>query len=198
MKNRVERKPLEYYLGLRYPVTLIPEAEGGYTAMVNDLPGCVSVGETVEEAMAMIEDARRLWLEVAYEHGDDIPLPSTEREYGGKVLVRMPPSLHRRLLEGAEAEEVSLNQHIVSLLSEASAVNVVRRELGALRAEVKALRRRMDEYPAGNTAQASAFYTWVEVLRRMAARQPTPSGEGSMTAQAFARYTRVDDYVVQG
>ncbi|RIH84340.1 type II toxin-antitoxin system HicB family antitoxin [Calidithermus roseus] len=190
MKNRVERKPLEYYLGLRYPVTLIPEAEGGYTAMVNDLPGCVSVGETVEEAMAMIEDARRLWLEVAYEHGDDIPLPSSEREYGGKVLVRMPPSLHRRLLEGAEAEEVSLNQHIVSLLSEASAVNVVRRELGTLRAEVKALRQRMDEYPAGNT--------WVEALSRMAARQPTPSGEGFMAAQAFARYTRVDDYVVQG
>lgn len=75
MKNLAEGKPLEYYLGLRYPITLIPEAEGGYTVMLRDLPGCVSVGETLEEAMAMIDEARCLWIEVAYEHGDDIPLP---------------------------------------------------------------------------------------------------------------------------
>jgi predicted RNase H-like HicB family nuclease len=144
MKRPTGRKPLEYYLGLRYPVTLVPEAEGGYTATINDLPGCVSVGETAEEALSMIEDARRLWLEVAYEHGDEIPLPSTEREYGGKVLVRMPPSLHRRLLEQAEAEGVSLNQHIVTLLAEASALNVVRRELGGLRSDLQALKQRLD------------------------------------------------------
>jgi len=146
MKKRNERKPLDYYLGLRYPVTLVPEAEGGYTVLVADLPGCMSVGETVAEAMEMIEDARRLWLEVAYEHGDDIPLPFTEREYGGKVLVRMPPSLHRRLVEGAVAEEVSLNQHIVVLLAETSALNTVRRELGGLRSDVQALQQRVDDW----------------------------------------------------
>jgi len=144
MKKPTGRKPLEYYLGLRYPVTLVPEAEGGYTATINDLPGCVSVGETAEEALSMIEDAQRLWLEVAYEHGDEIPLPSTEREYGGRVLVRMPPRLHRRLLEQAEAEGVSLNQHIVTLLAEASALNVVRRELGGLRSDLQALKQRLD------------------------------------------------------
>lgn len=145
MKRQSGRKPLEYYLGLRYPVTLIREAEGGYTATINDLPGCVSVGETAEEAMEMIEDARRLWLEVAYEHGDEIPLPSTEREYGGKVLVRMPPSLHRRLSEQAEAEGVSLNQYMVALLAEASALNVVRRELGGLQSDLQALKQRLDD-----------------------------------------------------
>lgn len=146
MKKQNQRKGLEYYLGLRYPITLVPEAEGGYTVLVADLPGCMSVGETVEEAMEMIEDARRLWLEVAYEHGDEIPLPSTERHYGGKVLVRMPPTLHRRLLESAEAEEVSLNQHIVALLAETSALNTLRRELGGLRSDVQALQQRMDNW----------------------------------------------------
>jgi predicted RNase H-like HicB family nuclease len=146
MKRPTGRKPLEYYLGLRYPVTLVPEAEGGYTATINDLPGCVSVGETAEEAMEMIEDARRLWLEVAYEHGDEIPLPSTEREYGGRVLVRMPPRLHRRLLEQAEAEGVSLNQHIVTLLVEASALRVVRRELSGLRGDLQAVKQRLDDW----------------------------------------------------
>lgn len=140
MRKPATRKPLAYYLNLRYPITLVPEAEGGYTALIKDLPGCVSVGETREEALQMIEDAKRLWLEVAYEHGDEIPLPSTERAYGGKVLVRMPPSLHRRLVEEAEAEEVSLNQYIVGLLAEASALRAVRRELSSLRDDLRALK----------------------------------------------------------
>ncbi|GIW34168.1 type II toxin-antitoxin system HicB family antitoxin [Meiothermus sp.] len=162
MKMEVGRKPLEYYLGLRYPITLVKEAEGGYTALIPDLPGCVSVGETAQEALAMIEEARQLWLEVAYEHGDEIPLPSTERNYGGKVLVRMPPSLHRRLAEGAEVEGVSLNQHIVGLLSEASALRAVRHELRSLQECVLALQRRMDDWEAYRfeyRSQQSGFFT---------------------------------------
>lgn len=112
------RRDLEYYRSLKYPVLLVPEPEGGFTAFVPDLPGCVSVGETAEEALNNVDEARQLWLETAYEHGDDIPLPSSEREYSGRVLVRMPKRLHRRLVEEAEREGVSLNQYIVSLLSE--------------------------------------------------------------------------------
>ncbi len=114
------RKPLDYYLSLRYPVTLVPEEEGGYTAIVPDLPGCVTVGETAEEAMAMAEDAKRLWIEDAYESGEVIPVPSTEREYSGRLLLRMPKSLHRRLAEDAEREGISLNQYVVALLQERS------------------------------------------------------------------------------
>ncbi|RTH31776.1 toxin-antitoxin system HicB family antitoxin [Thermus scotoductus] len=121
-RNLRQRKPLEYYLNLKYPVLLVPEPEGGFTALIPDLPGCVSVGETEEEALRNVEEARQLWLETAYEFGDEIPLPSSEREYSGRILVRMPKSLHRRLAEEAEAEGVSLNQYIVSLLSERSTV----------------------------------------------------------------------------
>jgi antitoxin HicB len=135
MKKR--RQELDYYLNLRYPLTLVPEIEGGYTVLVSDLPGCMSVGETLSEAMEMIEDARRLWLEVAYEHGDEIPLPETEREYNGKVLVRMPTGLHRRLVEQAKAEGVSLNQHIVVLLSEASTLNALRKDFDKLRGDIE-------------------------------------------------------------
>jgi predicted RNase H-like HicB family nuclease len=70
-----EATPLERYLGLEYPVLLVPEPEGGYTALHPDLKGCVAVGETPEEALASLEEARRLWLEVAHERGDEIPLP---------------------------------------------------------------------------------------------------------------------------
>jgi predicted RNase H-like HicB family nuclease len=47
--------------------------EGGYVVSVPDLTGCVSEGDTFEEAMAMIKDAMSGWLLVAQEHGDPIP-----------------------------------------------------------------------------------------------------------------------------
>lgn len=141
MKKPNERKSLEYYLRLRYPVTLVPEAEGGYTVLIPDLPGCMSVGETPDEAMQMIEDARVGWIKVAYEYGDDIPLPSTQREYSGRVLLRMSPSLHRRLAESANSENLSLNQYICGLLTEQSAVLGVHKQLQMLLGEMQTIRK---------------------------------------------------------
>jgi predicted RNase H-like HicB family nuclease len=69
-------QPLEHYLKLHYPATLVAEPEGGYTALIPDLPGCVTVGQTGDQAMEMLEDARHLWLETAYQYGDAIPLPN--------------------------------------------------------------------------------------------------------------------------
>ncbi|MDJ0734761.1 MAG: toxin-antitoxin system HicB family antitoxin [Nostocaceae cyanobacterium] len=118
--NKIEKPSLEYYLSLQYPVTLYPEPEGGYVAQIKDLPGCLTQGETPEETIANINEARELWIETAYEAGDDIPLPSSDDSYSGRLLVRMPKSLHRRLASTAECEGVSLNQYIVFLLSAAS------------------------------------------------------------------------------
>ncbi|WP_066376670.1 MULTISPECIES: type II toxin-antitoxin system HicB family antitoxin [unclassified Anabaena] len=117
-KNKqIEKPSLEYYLNLPYPVTLYPDPEAGYVAQIKDLPGCLTQGETLEETMTNINEARELWIETAYEAGDNIPLPSSDDSYSGKLLVRMPKSLHRHLAETAEREGVSLNQYIVFLLS---------------------------------------------------------------------------------
>ena len=118
--NQIEKQPLEYYLNLQYPVTLYPDREGGYVAQIKDLPGCLTQGETLEETMTNINEARELWIETAYESGDDIPLPSTEENYSGKLLLQMPKSLHQRLAEEAERENVSLDRYIVFLLSRVS------------------------------------------------------------------------------
>lgn len=125
MSKKTERESLDFYLERKYPVTLYPALEGGYVAEIKDLPGCVTQGETAEESVAEVEDARVLWIETAYEHGDDIPLPCTDTQYSGKTLLRMPRSLHQKLAEGAEREGISLNQHLVSLLSEAAVVRTV-------------------------------------------------------------------------
>ena len=120
-KAIAERKPLNYYLTLNYPLTLYPDTEnGGYVAEIKDLPGCLTQGQTLEETIENINEARELWIETVSEGGREIPMPSTESNYSGKLLLRMPKSLHRRLAETAEREGVSLNQYILSVLSEAS------------------------------------------------------------------------------
>lgn len=118
MNNKsIKRKPLKYYLGLKYPVTIHIAPEGGFVAEIEDLPGCLAQGETLVEAYEEIEIARKLWLETTYEDGQDIPLPRDEREYSGKFIVRVPKSLHRKLDSLADKEGTSLNQYVVSQLS---------------------------------------------------------------------------------
>ena len=117
MRRIIKRKALDYYLNLRYPVTITPDVEGGYVAEIEDLPGCFSQGETIEETYENIEDARRLWIESAYEDGLPVPLPRSEKEYSGKFIVRVPRSLHSKLDQTAKREGVSLNQYLVSTLS---------------------------------------------------------------------------------
>ncbi|MBP0008683.1 MULTISPECIES: type II toxin-antitoxin system HicB family antitoxin [unclassified Roseofilum] len=76
MKIEIKPQTLQDYLNIKYPITLYPEAEGGYTVAIADLPGCISQGDTLEEAVANIQDAKTAWIETAWECGDEIPLPS--------------------------------------------------------------------------------------------------------------------------
>ncbi len=119
-KKQTEKQPLEYYLSLQYSITIDSDIEGGYVAQIKDLPGCLTQGETLEEVITNINESRELWLETAYELDDEIPLPSNDETYSGKLLLRMPKSLHHRLAKAAEVENVSLNQYILFLLSAAS------------------------------------------------------------------------------
>jgi len=58
----------------RYTVVLEPDSEeGGYTVTVPALPGCVTEGDTVEEALENVEDAIRSVLEYLKESGKPIP-----------------------------------------------------------------------------------------------------------------------------
>jgi antitoxin HicB len=117
LKTLKEIKPIEYYLDLYYPITIYNAEEGGYVAEIEDLPGCLTEGETLEEVTQRIESARNAWIQTAYEDGTEIPLPRTDEEYSGKFMVRIPKYLHRRLSEKAKLESVSLNQYVESILS---------------------------------------------------------------------------------
>lgn len=117
----MEKKTLEYYLSLKYPfkVETVPEEDGGgYMITYADLPGCISDGETIEETLVNGEDAKRAWIETAYEKAIEIPMPNTAIDkFSGRITLRTPKSLHRELVEQAEKEGISLNQYIIYLLS---------------------------------------------------------------------------------
>lgn len=145
MGNKSEdRKPLSFYLELEYPITFYPEEVGGFTVEIKDLPGCLSQGETLEEAFEMIAEARELWLETTYEFGDPIPLPSTMLTYSGKTMLRMPIYLHERLAKNAKKEGTSLNQYLVALLSERDVLKVVQSVKNELTSLKKHLQQPVD------------------------------------------------------
>ena len=64
---------------LEYPIVVEPlplEEGGGFVATAPDLPGCMSDGETPEEAVANIQDAIEAWIEAARDLGHAVPKPT--------------------------------------------------------------------------------------------------------------------------
>ena len=116
-KNDLKEKVKEY-LKKPYRIEREPDPDRGFAVWIRELPGCISYGETEEEALKMIKEAMELWIETALKRGVKIPDPQAAKKYTGKFLVRIPSSLHERLVEMARDEGISLNSLIISLLSE--------------------------------------------------------------------------------
>jgi predicted RNase H-like HicB family nuclease len=109
----------EDYLEQPYHFELVRESGpgGGWTARVEELADCVARGATHDEAVMRVEEAMRDWIADAQAHGRDVPKPRAEGRHSGRLLVRMPQSLHAELARAAEREEVSLNQFITGTLA---------------------------------------------------------------------------------
>ena len=71
----------------QYTIILHPDPdEGGYTVTVPALPGCVTQGETLEEAIAMAKDAVRLYVESLIADCENVP---EEREHPQAIVVNI-------------------------------------------------------------------------------------------------------------
>ena len=111
-------KTIEEYMKLPYTMELVPDVdEGGFVASFPDLPGCLSIGDTAEEAVANALEAKRVWLEAALEDGIEIQEPVSVKDYSGQFKLRLPKSLHKSLAEQSKQEGVSMNQYCVYLLT---------------------------------------------------------------------------------
>ena len=81
-----------------------------------DIPGCMSDGETIDEAIRNGREALRDCLEVFRESGRKIPKPSIE---AAQWRQRLPRTLYSKLTKQAENEGVSINSLVMAIIAEA-------------------------------------------------------------------------------
>ena len=111
-------KTVDEYMELPYRMEIVEDKdEGGYVISFPELPGCITVGETIEAAIQNATDAKRTWLEAAVEDGMEVPEPGKLEDFSGQFKLRLPRSLHKSLAENSKREGVSMNQYCVYLLS---------------------------------------------------------------------------------
>ena len=111
---------IDRYLDLPYHITLVQDDEdngGKWIAAAEELPDCASRGDTAEEAIGRLKEAMAVWISAALKEGRDIPEPKSKSSHSGRLLLRMPRTLHAALVAAAERENVSLNQFITDSLA---------------------------------------------------------------------------------
>ncbi len=120
MKKEINVEKLaNQYRVILYPIKGLEGEKVEWGAEVPELPGCVGGGETEEEALAMVRDAIKAWIELAIEREKKIPAPKEyeKTDFSGKFTLRLPKSLHKILSFRAEEEGLSLNQYLLFLLT---------------------------------------------------------------------------------
>ncbi len=103
----------------RYQFTVRPlsrEEGGGYLVEYPDIPGCMSDGETVEEAIRNGREALRDCIDVFRESGRKIPKPNVE---AAQWRQRVPRTLYSKLTKQAKDEGVSINSFVTAIIAEA-------------------------------------------------------------------------------
>ncbi|MCL2087852.1 MAG: type II toxin-antitoxin system HicB family antitoxin [Oscillospiraceae bacterium] len=96
----------------------IHDESGDYFyARVLELDGCQSHGNTIDETYENIREAMEGWIEIKLEYGDEIPVPISNNAFSGRFNLRIPKSLHSRLVIEAQTEGVSLNQYALYKLA---------------------------------------------------------------------------------
>jgi len=113
MNEKELNKKIDYYLSLPYTYEIEPQSDGTYFITIKELKGCMSEGNTISEAEIMIKDAMESWLESMLECGNEIPLPeSMQKEFSGKILIRISKELHKNIVQDSLKEGISLNSYI--------------------------------------------------------------------------------------
>jgi antitoxin HicB len=119
----VAEELIRHYLAQPYRITVTyrdGDSEQPWLAAIEELAGCKTQGASAEEAVSQIPHALAAWVAGAQAAGREVPEPRDARQYSGKLLVRMPQSLHSELAHAAELEHVSLNAYINGVLAAAS------------------------------------------------------------------------------
>lgn len=135
---------LEKQVALNYPAKLyFDEEDSLFVIEFPDLPGCHAHGATPDEAYKNAQGAKREWIRVCIEQGFPIPKPAAPAEHSGRLLLRLPPTLHSMLSDRAKSEGVSLNKYVVHLLSSGVTSDQASERLKSLQDEIRGLQIRL-------------------------------------------------------
>lgn len=168
-------KDLNYYMGLAYEISVkeIDKKDGGGVFLSIPLLGAAAVnayGETYEEARSILEEVKRDYFETWI--ADNVPIPEPKdvdlQEYSGRMLLRMPRSLHKAVAEVAEEEGQSINAYIVGALLKTSERDGIVKEI------LDTVCPRIDE-----AVRSAIFSLW-----RMGAHSPNRASEKQAAKQA--------------
>ncbi len=125
------------YQDLIYPFEIRPltmEDGGGYLISFPDIPGCISDGETPEEAIENGRDALWCILKVYKDEGKSFPKVASE--YSGKFVQRVPKFIHAELETTAAREGVSMNSLVQSFISHSLGMSAVEQRISAKKPRV--------------------------------------------------------------
>lgn len=100
-----------------YARRLTPDESGGYTATIQEFPGCIADGDSPNEALTNLEAAALSWIEAQLSLNQPIPEPIALHGYSGKIALRIPRGLHKRVAEMASSDGVSINQFLTNALA---------------------------------------------------------------------------------
>ncbi|MGK5085990.1 type II toxin-antitoxin system HicB family antitoxin [Bdellovibrionota bacterium FG-2] len=106
MKHKL-KAPFKYRVDIAWS-----DADKCYVARVPELPGCVTDGNSIEEAAVHAEEAIAVYMETLDDQKKPYPPALSERKFSGKVPLRISQDLHRDLTARAMSEDLSLNQFI--------------------------------------------------------------------------------------
>lgn len=164
-----------------YAVSLRSDEDGGWVAEVAELPGCLAVGDSPDEAVLLVADAIEAWVEAARANGRPVPAPApVDDDYSGRFVLRVPRTLHRRLTQEARREQMSLNAYCMFVLAQSVglAEGLRRAEVQAPAPAPAATRGHAGVAPGGAEvwfAPRAGFPKYAGVNPRHVRRTPSPT-----------------------
>ena len=109
---------VDEYLRLPYRMEVYFD-DGTWAAEFPELPGLVAGHETWDGLQAAVEDAKRAYFDAMLESGRPIPSPRPRHEeFSGRLVLRLPKSLHREAAHAAQREGASLNSFIMAAVAD--------------------------------------------------------------------------------
>lgn len=113
------KKPLDYYMKLKWSYTIETESHAGkdyYIIRVNELPGICTDAETIEQAMKDIKEAIRAAIKLYIKNKEPIPEPIKKEEFKGNIAYRTSNERHYQLAKIAKQMHKSISKTIDELI----------------------------------------------------------------------------------